>query len=506
VQIGSPAQAVRVLPASSGSSLWAVVADGCTTKDPAGCPDSRGGLLNPNASSTWVEQGLYELPMLAEIPFGYGGNGRFGFDSLVLSYRGGGGATVNNSVVAGIATKDFYMGTLGLTPYGTNFTDFNDPKPSILKLLRDSGQIASTSWAYTAGAFYSPKKTFGSLLLGGYDSSRFVPNNLTIGLGQDISRNILVGVQSIRHGEASLLDQAIIAYIDSTIPHIWLPVQVCQNFERAFGLTWDPELELYLVNDTLHANLLADNPTVTLTIASSVNGGDVVDIEMPYGAFDLQAREPLTSNGTSRYFPLRRAQNETQYALGRAFLQQAYLIVDYNRNNFSVSQAVFPDTGVAEHRIPILDPSQSGTANSTSSNAQRGDDKITPGTIAGIVIGVIVAALIAVAATVLYLQRRRFNRHRQREQEEAAASAQQQPFCKPELDAKDPAVDSPRQRSSEAEKAELAGSMSYVMELSSGAGLEADGDRGFPKKMPGSGVDVAELEGSESRRTCHELP
>jgi len=192
-------------------------------------------------------------------------NGQFGFDTFVMPCAGGEGATVNNSVVAGVATKDFYIGSPEFTHYGTNFTEFNDPKPSVLKLLRDSGQIPSRSWAYTAGAFYTPKKTFGSLLFGGYDTSRFVSNNLTSGLGHDISRDILVGVQSVRSGAANILDQGIIAYIDSTIPHIWLPIQARQNFERAFDLTWDLEVELYLVNDTLHSSLSVDNPTINFT-------------------------------------------------------------------------------------------------------------------------------------------------------------------------------------------------------------------------------------------------
>ena len=408
-----------------------------------------------------------------------------------MSYGSGGGATVNHSVVAGIATKDFYIGTLGLTPHGTNFTDFNNPQPSILKLLRDSGQILSRSWAYTAGAFYTPKKTFGSLLFGGYDTSRFILNNLTIGLGPDISRDILVGVQSIISGEVNLLDQGIIAYIDSTIPHIWLPIQACQKFEHAFGLTWNPELDIYLINDTVHSKLVADNPTITFTIASSINGGDSVEIEMPYGAFDLDW------NGTSHYFPLRRAQNETQYALGRTFLQQAYLIVDYDRNNFSVSQALFPDTGVAEHRIPILEPSQNAATNSTSFTPQRHDGKIATSAIVGIVIGVITAVLLAVA--ILYF----FRRHRQAEEE---ASAKQQPFEKAELDAEDPAAKQTTPPSSKADIAEFAGSTQQATELPNDALAETSADWMFPKEMPGSAVNVMELEGSAGRRTYHELP
>lgn len=499
-----------------------MVAEGCTENDPAGCHDLRGDVFNPNISSTWVEEGLYELPLYAEVAFGYSGNGRFGFDNLTLSYAGGGGATITNSVVAGIATKDFYVGTLGLTPYGTNFTDFNNPEPSILKLLRDSGQIASRSWAYTAGAFYTPKKTFGSLLFGGYDTSRFVPNNVTIGLGQDISRDILVGIQSIRNGNETLLDQGIVAYIDSTISHIWLPIQACQNFESAFGLTWDPEVELYLVNDTLHSTLLADNPTIYFTIGSTVDGGETVEIEMPYGAFDLEAGEPLTSNGTSRYFPLKRAENSTQYALGRTFLQQAYLIVDYDRNNFSVSQAVFPDTSVPEQRVPIVDPSQNGTDNSTSATS---DDGLTAAAIAGIVVGVVVAAIIAVGVMLFYLRRRRLRRPAPIKEQ---IDQKKQPFEKAELDSKDPAskqsdsiLQSPdglTEPLQDAHQAELTGSTKYPKELAGGTGkhagellgtpvaAEAPGDKRFPREMPGSDPELPELDSDKVQRTYHELP
>jgi len=43
---------------------------------------------------------------------------------------------------------------------------------------------------------------------------------------------------------------------------------------------------------------------------------------LPYAAFDLVADYPLVID-SSRYFPLMRAANESQYTLGRTFLQEA---------------------------------------------------------------------------------------------------------------------------------------------------------------------------------------
>ena len=407
IQIGTPPQSVRVVPSSSGSSLWAIDAQGCTKNDPSTCPNDRGGVYNQASSFTYTQVGTFELPLLAEQPLGLSGNGAFGYDNLVLSYPGGGGPTVNHSVVATVATKDFFLGTMGLTPWGTNFTNLNDPKPSILSLMRDSGQIPSRSWSYTAGAYYTQSKVFGSLIFGGYDTSRFVPNDLTIFRGADISRDLLVGLQAIDSGSTSLLPEPIIAYIDSTVSFIYLPEAACQRFEEAFGLVYDNETDLYTVNDTLHKKLQSENPSVVFSFGASVDSTQVVNITMPYGAFDLTAKYPLVANDTS-YFPLRRAQNDTQYVLGRAFLQEAYLTVDYDRNSFSVSQAIFPANGVQQNLVSINTPGGGGSNSSTLGSSSSGGSKgLSTGATVGIAVAATVIGIAAIAGLVFWLIRRR---------------------------------------------------------------------------------------------------
>lgn len=315
---------MRVLPSTSGSSIWVVAGEGCNAgTDLPDCQERRGALFDSSASSTRVQKGIYELPLQAEEIFGYSGNGQFAFDQITLGGNGAGGPVLNNTIFGGIATKDFFIGTMGLTPWGVNFTDFNNPVPSLLTSLRDAGYITSNSWGYSAGGFHSPKQTFGSLTFGGYDASRFVPNNLTFTRGEDIARDLLIGVQTITSGTDSLLPEGVIAMIDSTVAQIWLPNEACQRFEEVFGLVWDETVDLYLVNDTLHRKLVDEDPSITFTIGSNTKSSDIINIVMPYGAFDLTADWPLTTNGTSRYFPLRRAANASQIVLGRTFLQEA---------------------------------------------------------------------------------------------------------------------------------------------------------------------------------------
>jgi hypothetical protein len=291
-------------------------------------------------------------------------DGNFGLDSVGLGVTSDTNLTFPNQVIAEILepetdpalSNQFYLGTFGLGTQPTNFTTFTDPHPSFFTALKTANSIPSYTWSYTAGAQYrkfkcpaclrhglameqlTDKATFvlleltgvlGSLVFGGYDSSRFIPNNVTIPMSPDVSRDLVVGVQSITStaGGSSienilLPSGGIFAFVDSELPYIWLPENACAAFERTFGLTWNSTNEMYLVNDTLHSKLQAENISITFTLGISETGGETVNITLPYAAFDLTATPPLVTNTTS-YFPLKRAANDTQYTLGRAFLQEA---------------------------------------------------------------------------------------------------------------------------------------------------------------------------------------
>lgn len=156
-----------------------------------------------------------------------------------------------------------------------------------------------------------------------------MPNNVTFDLAPDISRDVVVGLQSISstaaNGSAiSLLPNSILTFIDSTLPYIYLPLEACRAFETEFSLVWSDNEAMYFVDDTLHQSLTARNPNFTFQIGNSQTGGPTVDIVLPYASFDLLASYPMTPNAT-RYFPLQRATNSTQYTLGRTFLQEAYV-------------------------------------------------------------------------------------------------------------------------------------------------------------------------------------
>lgn len=304
---------------------------------------------------------------------------------------------MNHSVIAGVAGTEFYLGVLALNPRPTNFTDQNDPQQSFLQLLKNESAIPSLSYSYNAGAPYRLNKALGSLILGGYDTSAYQDTNSSYGFFSDQSRDLTIGVQSISTNASAdntvLQSSQISMFIDSSVAELYLPLDACHAFEKAFGLTYNSTLGMYLVSDSLHSKLTSENPSVTFTITTAITGGSTFNITFPYASFDLQANPPLVKKA-SRYFPLKQAANETQYVLGRTFLQEAYLIVDYERGNFSVHPRVWNASAVS-NVVTILPLGAKASVPNTGSSHSLGG-----GAIAGIVIGVCVV-IVAVAVAIL---------------------------------------------------------------------------------------------------------
>ena len=259
----------------------------------------------------------------------------------------------------------------------------------------------------------------GSLTLGGYDTSRMVPNDLSFPLTGNDTQSLMIQLQSISASaslssseEVALLSENITVTIDSSLPFIWLPLSACQVFEEAFGLTWNASTEMYLINDTVHQSLLTTDPSITFTIGNMVPGSQSINITLPYGAFDLQAASPIFANGTN-YFPLRRAAGENQYSLGRTFLQEAYLLVDYETSNFSVSQAQFP-TGAGPNIVTINHARQENASASPQTHSKH---SLSKGAIAGAVIGSIVGVMLLVVLG--FLTFRRYHGKREKSESDA---------------------------------------------------------------------------------------
>jgi hypothetical protein len=142
----------------------------------------------------------------------------------------------------------------------------------------------------------------------------------------------------------NILDKPINVSINSITSYIWLPKTACEKIEKAFNLTWNDAEQFYLLDDATYQNLEKASPTFTFTL---LNGTGDVHINVPYEALDLDIALPVLQmvpqNQTVKYLPIKRSWKKDQYTLGRAFLPEAYLQVDYHTRKFNISQARWPD-------------------------------------------------------------------------------------------------------------------------------------------------------------------
>ncbi|PVI06643.1 acid protease, partial [Periconia macrospinosa] len=412
VQVGTPPQKFTVLPATNGQHTYVPSANDCQRTNRTDCGTSRG--VSPiagqpshgfqtNASSSWDLIGIYELGI--NKPLGYTGSGVSGYDTLNFGAELSNGRKITDKqVVTSYVSQDVWIGALGLGYAKMTFRS-NERVDSMLVGMQQSGIIPSQSFGYTAGAHY--KNASASLTLGGYDASR-ISKGLSIPLSSDDpEKPLTVGLQSVvvensLNGTQNLLRQPILIPIDSSVTELWLPETVCEIFAAAFGLEYQESSGRYAITEATRNKLRQLNPKLTFTVSDGFVQGQSVNLDFPYSAFDLQAGYPIFPE-TTNYFPIRRAANESQYVLGRAFLQETYLGVDYERETFNISQATFPDPKEASKIVTIT------SVNSTtiSSGGQTAaSNQISGGAIAGIVIGA-VAGVALIAALIWFFWARR---------------------------------------------------------------------------------------------------
>jgi hypothetical protein len=248
------------------------------------------------------------------------------------------------------------------------------------------------------------------MVFGGYDKSRLTDQGTSISMPNQQNNSLVVGVQSILYRPSqnveantfSFTTGGFSAIIDSTLPHLVLPNDICDKFAQRFGLQLDRTTGLYTVNASAHDFNLQQNATVSFKIGSGPdNSPKFTTITLPYAAFDLQAGFPIYENATS-YFPLRKSGTGSS-VLGRTFLQEAYIIVDYQRANFTVAPAYFSDPMPTENLITIYNT----TYVPPTLSGKPGGGGISAGAIAGIVIGIVAVFLILGLGAFFYWRKRR---------------------------------------------------------------------------------------------------
>lgn len=446
-RIGNPPQAVFLLADTSTSLTTVAESQWCSNTTISGYScDDRGRAFDKTKSTTWRSVGLYTLQIRPELAkdrdiFGVTdlGYGDYGRDAIKFK-EGDREIQFDDQLVATVNDSTLLLGSLGL---GIEVRSFSNEEAfeGLLTTLYDTAVIPSRSYGYTAGNYHrelvlsgcwemtSPvvgtTKTPVDLVLGGHNTGQYQPSDLSFKL--DTNNNPVATLETVSvsatgnppwgAGSQDLLITPANVRIDSSTPYLWLPEEACRRFEQNLGLTWNSTSNLYLLDNITHDKLKSLNLSFKFAIAAAPGDEKIVEITVPYASFDLEIGWPFVNqSGTQRYFPLKRASTDEQLTLGRAFLQDAYLIVDHERGNFSVHQAL--SKPAKNNIVPIYHPSDSTAAPPSSPKKKS----LSSGAITGIAIGVGVLVCLILIAIFIFVRRRRAAAHRVKMEQDNATT------------------------------------------------------------------------------------
>lgn len=354
------------------------------------------------------------------------------------------------------------VGCLGVGAPGTvnqSFSTSDGPAINaslIPGYLQSNNKIESNSFGMHIGSA-SPKMA-GSLYFGGYDQNRIVGEVLTMGGTGDISNEITLTDISISvvdgsspwdfgNSKTGLLAEGnssitggLKTRIDGCSPYLSFPSSTCKAIASHLPVTLNEQLGLYTwnTNDAKYTQIVNSASVLNFTFIGSSNT-DQVSIAVPFRHLNLTLDAPLVSSKT-QYFPCFTG-TTSQYTLGRAFLQDAFIGANWGTKTWWVAQA--PGPNIPSPNIVTLEngdktlsastndwkaswsgswkaltpaevsPSASvaaPTSTSTSisdSNSNTASTGLSTGAKAGIGAGVGVAALAGLGALAFFLMRRR---------------------------------------------------------------------------------------------------
>ncbi|KAI4226304.1 MAG: hypothetical protein LQ349_006901 [Xanthoria aureola] len=249
--------------------------------------------------------------------------------------------------------------------------------------IYQSGEISTNSFGLHIGSVAMGIPL--SLWLGGYDSSRLLGSVssqpysgdqllidlLEVGIGVDNGASPFTFAQKqdlLRQGNASIGDSIQVS-LDPLAPYLHLPQSTCAAIASYLPVSYQSKYRLYFWNtkDPHYEPLVKSPSFLSFTFRAPSLPQAKLIIKVPFQLLNLTLQAPMIDTPT-QYFPCRSPQaggtHPSGYALGRAFLQAAFLAVNWDTNHgaWSLGQAPGPDTATAPQQEQFSDIFKSSTA------------------------------------------------------------------------------------------------------------------------------------------------
>jgi hypothetical protein len=197
-------------------------------------------------------------------------------------------------------------------------------------------------------------------------------------------------------------------HIDSTRPYIYLPPAIYDEIVQLLDLEHDDISDHLIVPNDRLESWTASRPSISFTIRPLNRDTEKVEsvkITLPYESILLTLHYPTTRamNQTWRYVPIRKAANQKQHVLGRAFLQNAYLVSDYERKSFSIHEAKLRN---GAGQSPVIRPILVSKSKVSSLDSWKNDKPFPPSAMAGITV-LSLCLLVSLLVTYIWYWRRK---------------------------------------------------------------------------------------------------
>ncbi|GAO13567.1 uncharacterized protein UV8b_05840 [Ustilaginoidea virens] len=307
------------------------------------------------------------------------------FDLLTLPALGGGPYPKANTTLSvasnwsvALHSGSSYtpkIGTLGLSPV-VNKQAGNAHGAELIHQLKAVGRIPSQSFGLHIGSAGLGQS--GSLILGGYEQNRALGDVAVSNINNNFARVFLVDLQlGIQVGGSPFLDASItktqpksvwqgptgsageitksfggsrgsaIMTLNALSPSIYLPAGNCEAIAQHLPVIWRGDLGYYGYfiwneSDAQYERIVRSPGYLAFTFSD--RSAKNVTIKLPFALLNLKLEPPIVET-PMRYFPCASmGQNQTFWQLGRAFLQGAFLGLNFDSGVSFLAQAPGPDS------------------------------------------------------------------------------------------------------------------------------------------------------------------
>lgn len=465
IGVGNPTQEIDLYPGSTWESKVFLPSICSNETISSTCYAMDAGIFDPDVSSS------FENDSISLSPDGEWGNSQFGAADAVKTIVEADRALIEVDLDGtSIPDVDFLTISQGYQTYpgGKNYPlhvgflalgapDINqtftrgDSEPlngtfitSYLWKYTDQ-PIPSYSWGMHIGS--AAHQIEGSLMLGGYDKNRVIGDVsaqpysggdfpielLDIGLGVADGGSPWDGPEKsklLAQGNSSL-SSGMTVMASPADPYLYLPESTCDALAGELPVTYQPDYGLYFWNesDPRYLPIVTSPSYLDFTFNKDGVNTEQISIKVPFALLNLTLEAPLVEKSV-RYFPCMRTTGT--YALGRAFLQAAFMGVKYmeqDNGNWFLAQAPGPgysttarttniktkDTTItssnngwaeswAEYWTPL--PGSVDKLDDENGGSDNSSDGLSKGAKAGIGVGCGVAGLLIIGLLMWALARR----------------------------------------------------------------------------------------------------